>query len=357
MGCILFCCSKGGSYQKILGGNNINTLQKYGFTGSLLNLPTGLIPARIIAIHRKQYTVICEHGELIAHLTGSFLHKNTDRSALPAVGDFILLCFNTQGSSSITDILPRRSKFSRTDYSGHAVGYVKTILEQVVAANFDYVFIISSLNQDFNLNRIARYLTQARQSGGIPVIILTKSDLVDDYQPQIDAIRSIVEDVDIVPVSSHTGAGLDLLNPYLQPYKTIVFLGMSGVGKSSLLNALSGEELMVINDIRTDDARGRHTTTHRELVRLLSGVMIIDTPGMRELGLWNANEGIKESFGEIEKLISQCRFSDCRHRTEPDCAIQSALADGRLTQNQWNSYITQKKEAIFVSRKSQKKKK
>jgi ribosome biogenesis GTPase len=297
-------------------------LQDYGCDFPDTQIPDGLIPARITEVHRDLYRAVCESGEKTANLKGSFLHQAREAGDYPAVGDFVLLRPNPSGNDSIVKVLPRRSKFSRTDFSGHAANHTKTILEQVVAANFDYVFIMSSLNQDFSVNRILRYLTQARQSGGIPVVILTKADLRGEWEKEVSAIHELAGDVDIIALSSRTGLGLDRLGQYLKPGKTLVFLGMSGVGKSSLLNALAGEELMPVKEIRDDDARGRHTTTHRQLIRLSSGAMIIDTPGMRELGLWEAECGISAGFAEVEDMIARCRFSDCRHETEPGCAVK-----------------------------------
>lgn len=326
-------------------------LQDYGWDFPDTQVPDGLIPARITEVHRELYKAVCEGGEKTANLKGSFLHQAREAGDYPAVGDFVLLKPNPDGNDSIVKVLPRRSKFSRTDFSGHAANHVKTILEQVVAANFDYVFILSSLNQDFSVNRILRYLTQARQSGGIPVVILTKADLRGEWENEVSAIHELAGDVDIIALSSRTGLGLDRLGQYLKPGKTLVFLGMSGVGKSSLLNALAGEELMPVKEIRDDDARGRHTTTHRQLIRLKSGTMIIDTPGMRELGLWDAENGISAGFKEVEDLMARCRFSDCRHETEPGCAVKKALSEGALSRKQWDSYLAQKRESAFVQRK------
>lgn len=327
-------------------------LREYGYPEEAAVLPDGLVPARVTEVHRELYKVICEHGEATAGMKGSFFHKAAEKSDFPAVGDFVLIKHNQSGNSSIVKVLPRKSKFSRTDFSGHAAGYAKTLLEQVVAANFDYVFIMSSLNQDFNVNRIVRYLTQARQSGGMPVVVLTKADLCENWEEQVKGIREVANDVDIIPLSSHTGLGLDKLAGYLKPGKTIVFLGMSGVGKSSLLNTLARQRMMFVKEIREDDARGRHTTTHRQLIKLPSGAMIIDTPGMRELGLWDAEEGIRSAFADVEELFAKCRFSNCGHKSEPGCAVLAALADGSLPGKQWEGYLAQKREAAFVERKS-----
>lgn len=331
----------------------MTNLREYGyvFNNADMDLADGLIPARIIAEHRELYKIICEYGETNASLKGTFFYETTDRGSYPAVGDFVLIKHNPNGNSLIVKVLDRISKFSRTDYSGHGAGYVKTILEQVVAANFDYVFILASLNYDFNIKRIERYLSAAWQSGGKPVIVLTKTDLCEDYSTQYNAIENIAKNTPIVAVSSHTGFGLEQLNEFLIPSKSIVFLGSSGVGKSSLVNALAGEEIMSVNNIREDDSKGRHTTTHRQMIKLSNGVLIIDTPGMRELGLWDADEGISETFSEIEDLFLLCKFSNCTHREEQGCAVKKAMDDGILTKKQWDSYIVQKREAAFVEQK------
>ncbi len=326
-------------------------LKQYGYL-EVEALPSGLLPGRITALWREQYTVITTQGEVTAVLKGAFYHNAEKREDFPCVGDFVCIQPNDSGPALIVQRLPRRSKFSRADYAGHAAGYVKTVREQVVAANFDVVFIVSSLNKDFKVSRITRYLTQAKQSGGQPVVILTKADLVKDIQSPLDTIRNAAPDVPAHAISAHTGYGLDALDDYLQPGKTVVFLGMSGVGKSSLLNALMRQEVMTVQAIREDDSRGRHTTTHRQLFMLPSGAMVIDTPGMRELGLFDADAGISASFSDVENLFTQCRFRDCRHQTEPGCAVLSALADGVLSQEQWERYLAQKRETKFVDDKA-----
>ena len=311
-----------------------------------------LIPGRVTELQRASCTVITGRGEVTATLKGLFYHNAEAREDFPSVGDFVLLRYNDNGPSIISELLPRRSKFSRADFSGHAAGYVKTVLEQVVATNFDYVFILSSLNLDFKVSRIQRYLTQARQSSGLPVVILTKADLVEDYEAPLNAVRETAPDVPVHAVSSYTGFGVNALAEYLKPGKTIVFLGMSGVGKSSLLNTLMGQEVMAVKAIREEDSRGRHTTTHRQLVMLPSGAMVIDTPGMRELGLFGAEEGISAGFTDIEELFASCRFSDCRHETEPGCAVIDALENGDLSHERWYSYNAQKRENRFVDDKA-----
>ena len=268
--------------------------------------------------------------------------NSTDRALrnemFPTVGDFVLIDYNKDGDSRIIKTLERKAYFSRRDPD-------KGRGEQAVAANFDTVFIMQSLNHDFNPKRMERYLTAARQSKAEPVIVLTKADLTDDYLPYILETSRVAQGVKTCVVSSKTGYGMEELSPYLQKGKTLVFLGSSGVGKSSLVNALAGEQIMDVNGIREDDSKGRHTTTHRELIMLSSGVMIIDTPGMRELGLWDADAGVSDAFADVEALFARCRFSDCRHDTEPGCAVKAALADGTLDPARWEVYIRLKVES------------
>jgi ribosome biogenesis GTPase len=346
-------------------------LKDYGFTQNEFTACQNLkadkdtvnsIPARIIEARREQFKVICGYGEVPAELKGSFYHNLEADSLFPASGDFVLINYNNLGPSLITAVLPRRSVFSRVDFLGHAAGYAKNVKEQVLAANFDYVFILSSLNFDLNLNRLARYLTASLQGGGFPVFVLTKADLCDNYKEKTAEIRKFAREVPVIPISSKTGTGIDELAPFLEPAKTVVFLGSSGVGKSSLLNCLAGRELMDVKDIRENDSKGRHTTSHRQLFRLPSnddvspnephavfpGVLVIDTPGIREVGLWDSQEGISLAFANVEELFSQCRFSDCSHQTEPGCAVLAALKNGSLSPEQWKQYQAQRKETNFT---------
>lgn len=327
------------------------SLRQYGYTEKE-EPSTGLIAGRVIECQREQYTVMTERGQTAAVLKGSFHHKVETREDYPCVGDFVFLQYNENGVSLISQVLPRQTKFSRANFSGHAAEYVKTVLEQVAAANFDYVFILSSLNNDFNVARIMRYLTQARGSGSQPVVVLTKADLVADYEAMENEVSRAMPGVPVHVVSSYTKYGMDGLTKFLQPGKTIVFLGMSGVGKSSLLNTLMQKDVMAVREIREDDSRGRHTTTHRQLFMLPSGAMVIDTPGMRELGLFDAEESISAEFSDIEELIAECRFSDCHHQSEPGCAILAALASKVLSRIRWESYLAQRQENAFVDNRT-----
>jgi len=229
--------------------------------------------------------------------------------------------------------LPRSSQLIRRASSPSAGS-------QVMAATFDVMGIVTSLNQDLNSKRLMRYLTLARQSGAQALFVLTKADLVSEDEKE--RILSEISDMQVpaICLSSLTGEGMDALRPYLSPGTTLLFVGSSGVGKSSLLNALMGEEYMRVNAIREDDAKGRHTTTHRELILLAGGAMVIDTPGIRQVGLWDAGEGLSETYQDIEEWISQCRFSDCTHTREPGCLIQEALQDGSLDRKRWRQYLS-----------------
>ncbi len=295
------------------------------------------IPARVTAVHKERYAIVCEYGEVYARLKPGAYYGGTE--IFPTTGDFVCIDYIENGDSRILATLPRRTYFARRE-----PGPIPR--DQAVAANFDYVFIMQSLNQDFNPKRLERYLTLAWQSGATPVILLTKADLVEDYWEYLTRVERVAAGVNTHVVSARTGYGLERLNAYLQPGKTLVFLGSSGVGKSSLVNALAGEEVMAVGGIREEDAKGRHTTTHRQLLMLKSGVMVIDTPGMRELGMWEVSQGLGEAFADVELFLGKCRFSDCRHESEPGCAIKAAIARGELDVQRWESYRTLKDEAV-----------
>lgn len=327
----------------------MSIIEEYGYSeffksqSEKLNLDMDLVPARVIEVHREQYKIVTDKKINEAKLKGSIFYNDQVDSVYPVIGDFVLVKENPYGEDIIYQVLERKSKFSRLD-----TFYKK---EQIAAVNFDYVFIVTSLNQDFNLKRIERYLASAWQSGGSPVIVLTKSDLCGNAESFIDKIESIAPGVPVFAVSARTGEGIDLLKAFIKSYQTIVLLGSSGVGKSSLVNAISGEEIMKVNSIREDDSKGRHTTTHRQLIKLKNGTMIIDTPGMRELGMWEAQEGLDTTFKDIEELISRCRFTDCSHKGEPGCAVKEALESGELSDERWMNYLKLKKETEYAERK------
>lgn len=330
-------------------------LINYGFVPGIIQsglpLHDDAVPARITAVYKDRYELVCEYGECFGRLkTGVYYGKGEEE--FPTTGDFVLITYIADGDSLITKTLERKSKFARNDFSGHAAAYVKTVVEQIVAANFDYVFIMQSLNHDLNIRRLERYLTLAWQSGAVPAVILTKADLTGDYAAQVREVERAAAGVGVFAVSAKTGFGLDTLAEYLKPRKTIVFLGSSGVGKSSLVNALAGGEVMAVREIREDDSKGRHTTTHRQLVMLKNGVMIIDTPGMRELGMWNVDEGLENAFADVEEYFRKCKFTNCTHMAEPGCAVKAALETGELPSERWESYLRIKREIRFVDDKS-----
>lgn len=317
----------------------MDDIKNYGWHPSMLPENGDGLPARITAVHRERYELICKYGVTFGRLkTGIYYGQDEE---FPTVGDFVLIHYVENGDSIIIKTLPRRSFFSRRDPTpGRG--------EQAVAANFDYCFVMASLNKDFNLNRIERYLTLAWQSGALPVIVLTKADLMEECSAKIQAAQNIVGSVEIVAVSAVTGYGLDRLDSYLKPGKTIVLLGSSGVGKSSLVNAILGETRLAVGMIREDDSRGRHTTTHRQLIMLPSGAMIIDTPGMRELGMWDVSEGLDSAFADVKEVLARgCKFSDCRHKGEPGCAVSAAIEVGELSAGRWENYLALKHEAKY----------
>jgi ribosome biogenesis GTPase / thiamine phosphate phosphatase len=295
----------------------------------------GRIPGRVAVQHRGAYDVLTQEGETRARLPGRARRDAESLADLPVVGDWVALEPASGGEAPvIRAVLPRRTKFSRL--AAHDPGSDVT-REQVVAANVDVAFIVASLVDDLSRRRFERYLTLAWESGAQPVILLTKADLADDPAPAVAAVAEFAGDVPVHAVSVRSGLGLDVVRSYLDTGVTTALLGPSGVGKSKLVNTLAGEEVMTTGSVR-DDGTGRHTTTHRQLVVLPGGGIVVDNPGMRELHLWLAADGLEEAFEDVVELEAQCRFADCRHEGEPGCAIQAALADGRLDPERWQSY-------------------
>jgi ribosome biogenesis GTPase len=298
----------------------------------------GLIPARVTVQHRGLYLVAGDDGESEAEITGRMRHEAGGGGELPAVGDWVALRPpQGDGRATIAAILPRRTKLSRKVPE-------RELEEQVLAANIDVIFLVTSLNLELSLRRLERYLASAWESGAAPVILLTKSDLADDAEERRAEVEAIAFGVPIHVLSSLTGEGLDELPQYFSGHRTAVFLGSSGVGKSTLINLLAGEELQATAEIRESDDRGRHTTVRRELLVLAGGGLVIDTPGMRELQLWESDEGMETAFADVTELMTKCRFRDCSHEREPGCAIQAALADGSLDRARWESYLKLQRE-------------
>jgi len=304
----------------------------------------GLVPGRVSVQHRGAWDVLTESGELRVDVAGRLRHDAASQAELPVVGDWVGVAARPDESSgTIQAVLPRRTRFSRKTAW-------QATEEQVLVANVDVIFVVTSVDTDLNPRRLERYLTLAWDSGAQPVLIVTKIDLVSDVTATIAAIESVTASVSVLPVSSVTGTGLDLVRGYLRRGVTGAFLGSSGVGKSTLVNALAGEALLETQAIRAD-GRGRHTTTRRELIVLRDGGVVIDTPGMRELQLWDAGEGLDEAFDDVTSLFSACRFSDCRHQREPGCAVRAALASGALSRERWESYLHLQRELEHLERR------
>lgn len=306
----------------------------------------GLVPGRVAVQHRGAYDVLTPGGEVRAGLPGRMLHDAGDTADLPAVGDWVALDAEADGPSTIRAVLPRRTAFVRTAASDqHRISE-----QQVVAANVDVAFLVSALAEDYNLRRLERYLVLAWESGAQPVVVLTKADLCDDVDGAVAEVESIAVGVPVHAVSNVTGEGVDELRPYFAGNRTVAALGSSGVGKSTLINSLSGHEVTATGEVRRD-GRGRHTTTRRELIAVPGGGFFLDTPGMRELQLAEALGGIGEAFDDVVDLFARCRFSDCAHDREPGCAVKSALREGRLDPERWRSYQKLQRELAMLDRK------
>jgi ribosome biogenesis GTPase len=302
---------------------------------------TGLQPARVSLEHTHIYRVLTADGELLARVAGRLRHRAAERADYPAVGDWVAIARDRHdGDARIHAILPRTSRFSR-----RAAGDVTE--EQIVAANIDTVFIVGGLDGDFNPRRLERYLVVARESGASPVIVLNKADLSDNPDARVEEVRALAADTPVHAVSARNPASLEVLKQYLGYGQTGALLGSSGVGKSSIVNRLVGHDLLPTREVRESDSRGRHTSANRQLVRLPETGVLIDTPGMRELQLWETGEGLADTFGDIEELAGSCRFRDCRHRTEPGCAVLDAVAKGALPADRLTSFQKLADEQVY----------
>lgn len=291
----------------------------------------GLLPARVAVQHRGAYVVWTETGELSAELSGRLRNDGAEGAELPVSGDWVVVRPYPDGSgATIHAVLPRRTAFSRKEP-------FKAVREQVLAANVDAVFVVTGLDRDFNLRRVERYLATAWESGADPVVVLSKADLCPDVAQAMAAVEAVAIGVPIHAVSCVTGKGVEELRALIGGNRTVALLGSSGVGKSTLINFLLDKEALPTGELRRD-GRGRHTTTNRELVALPGGGLVLDTPGLRELQLWDAGDGLGTTFGDVEALFDHCRFRDCSHRREPGCAVKRALADGSLDVERWHSY-------------------
>jgi ribosome biogenesis GTPase / thiamine phosphate phosphatase len=300
----------------------------------------GFRPARIVAEHRGGYYVRSELGDRLAHARGR-LRDDEIWGGMPAVGDWVVVCDAPGDRFAIEALLPRRTKVSRKTPWLRAE-------EHILAANVDTVVLVAGLDQDFNPRRLERYLTAAWDSGADPVIVLTKLDVCDDHGKLLDA-EAVAVGVPVYALSNVTGEGVDQVRALLQPAKTFVLLGSSGAGKSTLVNRLAGRTVMETGDLRRD-GRGRHTTRHRQLLVMPGGAILIDTPGLRELQVWEGD--IDSAFADIAELAGQCRFNDCAHASEPDCAVRAALERGELDPDRWTNYLKLQRELRAIEARS-----
>jgi ribosome biogenesis GTPase / thiamine phosphate phosphatase len=291
-----------------------------------------LHPARVGIEFNQIFRVYVEGGELDAITAGRLKHRAQGRAELPAVGDWVAVRKRPEEDrGAIVAVLPRRSKFSR-----RMAGQVTD--EQIVAANVDVAFIVMALDADFSTRRLERYLLLARESGAAPVVLLTKPDVAPDLRAQLAEVAAVVGDLPVHVLNPKRNEGVGEVGEYLAAGRTGALLGSSGVGKSTIINRLIGEDVQRTREVREGDSKGRHTTTHRELVVLPGGGLMIDTPGMRELQLWDAGEAVREAFDDVEALAGSCHFTDCRHRDEPRCAVKAAVEQGRLPAERLDSY-------------------
>ena len=287
----------------------------------------GFEPARVVAEHRGGYYVRRARGDVLAHARGK-LRDDEIWGGMPAVGDWVAVVDAPGDRAAIEVLLPRRTKFSRK------TPWLKAE-EHVLVANVDTVFLVAGLDQDFNARRLERYLVAAWDSGADPVVILTKLDLCEDLR-KLDEAEAVAVGVPVLAVSSVTGDGIDEVRALLRPARTFALLGSSGAGKSTLVNRLAGRTLMPTGDVRRD-GRGRHTTRHRQLLVLPDGAIVVDSPGLRELQVWEGD--VDHAFSDVAELASRCRFTDCAHRSEPGCAVREALEAGALDPSRWESYL------------------
>jgi ribosome biogenesis GTPase len=311
-------------------------IEQYGWSDQLAeafadHARAGQIPGRVVVQQRDGYLVATNEGDLRAKAAGALFHEAGEGDH-PAVGDWVALSLNpTERTATIHAVLPRRTIFVR-----RAADSLRKI--QVIAANIDVAFVVTSLNADLNPRRIERYLAAAWQSGARPVVVLTKSDLSSNAQEQAGEIAALAAGCPVLVVSAREGAGLDALLAHVGRGETCVLIGSSGVGKSTLVNAFLGEDRMATHAIRETDDHGRHTTSHRELVLLPGGGLILDTPGIREVGLIDADDGVSVVFDDIERLAQDCRFNNCGHASEPGCAVRAALEGGTLDPARWANF-------------------
>jgi ribosome biogenesis GTPase / thiamine phosphate phosphatase len=302
----------------------------------------GHFAGRVVLEQRGAYRIYAESGELTARVRGKLRFDSESAADFPAVGDWVSVSIRERdGLAQIHAVLPRRSKFSRKAAGSNSE-------EQVVAANVDTVFLVQGLDHDFNLRRLERYLVAAFESNATPVVILSKADLCHDFEQKISDAESVAPGTPVHAISSTTGQGLEALERYILPGVTIAFLGSSGAGKSTLINRIVGEDVQKTAEVREHDSRGRHTTTQRELLVLKTGGLLIDTPGMRELQMWDASGSLDVAFSDVQSIAAACYFTDCSHQNEPGCAVRKALEEGSLDRGRYESYNKMEKELEYL---------
>ena len=325
---------------------SISTLRQFGWNEYFAQhfqpfIAKDYLPGRVSFQNQHLYRVYTAAGELLAEVAGKLRHEAVSTEDLPAVGDWVALRYRpSEDRARIQAVLPRQSKFARKTAGAKTEA-------QIVGANVDTIFLVTSLNQDFNLRRVERYLATIWESGARPVLILSKADLCADgaeINARVAALQTVAPDVPMHAVSVKTQQGLEVLSDYCQPGRTIALIGMSGVGKSTLINHLLGFARQQVKEVREHDDRGHHTTRHRELILLPNGGLVLDTPGMRELQLWDAETGLETTFEDIEAIAANCFFSDCKHQSEPRCTVQAAVTDGTLAAERLENYSKLQKE-------------
>ena len=302
---------------------------------------------RIIAEHRQMYVISAEGDTFLGEVSGKFLFIANRPADFPKVGDYVEYIRPEADGRAVIQALKKRKTVLSRKVSGDRTA------EQVLAVNVEAVFIVTALDHDFSVRRVERYLTLTWESGARPVIVLNKSDLCEDVEAHLLEVEAVAFGVPVCVTSAVTDTGMDCLRAQIRKEETICFLGSSGVGKSSLINRLLEEDRQEIREIRTADSKGRHTTTHRELFTLPSGAFLIDTPGLREVQLWSAEEGLAAGFTEIETLASDCRFVDCTHSVENGCAVLHALETGQLAQDRYESYQKLRREQHWLHEKQE----
>jgi ribosome biogenesis GTPase / thiamine phosphate phosphatase len=306
----------------------------------------GCKPARVSEESKGFYKVLGEEGEFLAQIAGRIRYRAEEREDFPAVGDWVAIVPRpAEGRATITAILPRRTILSRKE-AGRAAG------EQILATNLETVCVVTSLNQEFNLRRIERYLALVWESGAQPVVLLNKADLCADAEAICAEAARVAPGSPVHALSASSGQGLDAVREYLQPGRTAAFIGSSGVGKSTIVNALTGDAVLRVQPVRSGDDRGRHTTTSRQLIVLPGGGIVVDTPGMRELQLWESDAGIAQAFEDLEVLAQECRFRDCQHHGEPGCAVAQAIEEGAFPPDRLENYRKIEAELRFLQTKT-----